>query len=153
LVFDNATDPDAVGAYAPAGPRVAVVVTTTDRSFAALGGLVEVEVFTRAESLAYLAQRTGIDDTEGAGQVAQELGDSPLGLAHAAAVIPARRLSYTEYLGRLAEVPIDEFLTRHPGEPYPRGAAEAILLSLDAAETGDPDGWTGRVLRLLSVLS
>jgi tetratricopeptide (TPR) repeat protein len=155
LVFDNATSADAVGRYAPVGPGVAVVVTTTDRSFGGLGRLVEVDVYGRAESLAYLAERTGLADVAGAGRVAEVLGDSPLALAQAAAVILAQRATYGEYLDLLAGVPAAQVLLRREGEPYPRGTAQAILLALDAAEAeaGDPGGWVGRVLRALAVLS
>jgi hypothetical protein len=153
LVFDNATDADAISRYAPVASGVEVIATTTDRSFGGLGRLVDVTVYDRAESLVYLGERTGLDDADGAGRVAEELGDSPLALAQAAAVIVARRLPYAEYLALLAGAPVGQVLTRRAGEPYPRGTAEAILVALDAAENTDPTGWVERVLRLLAVLS
>jgi tetratricopeptide (TPR) repeat protein len=153
LVFDNATNGDTVQRYAPVGARVEVVVTTTDHSFAALGRLVEVEVYERPESLAYLRERTGLDDEPGAGAVAEELGDSPLALTQAASVITARHLTYPAYLDLLAGQSVAELLTRREGEPYPRGTAEAILLSLDPAEHDDPTGHTSAMLGLLAVLS
>lgn len=72
--------------------------------------------------------RTGLDDEEGAGQVADELGDLPLVLAQAASVIQSQRISYPEYLARLRALPVAKMLPRRSGDSYPKGTAEAILL-------------------------
>jgi hypothetical protein len=119
-----------------------VIITSTDHAFQALGQMVDVDVYTRDESLRYLHQRTGLDDPQGADDLAQALGDLPLGLAQAAGVITARRRSYPRYLQQLSSVAIGNMLTRRAGEPYPQGAAEAILLAVQAAEDADVDeGW------------
>ena len=75
------------------------------RSMEYLGASVPVDVFTREEALAFLAERTGSADVEGAGLVAGELGSLPLALAQAAAVIAAQRLGYGTYLDRLHALP------------------------------------------------
>jgi hypothetical protein len=46
---------------------------------AELGAPVGVEVFTAGEAGAFLAERTGLDDLDGAIEVAAELGFLPLG--------------------------------------------------------------------------
>jgi hypothetical protein len=45
LVFDNAVDPDGLRLFLPAAGGTQIVVTSTDRSFAELGEMVEVSVF------------------------------------------------------------------------------------------------------------
>ena len=79
-------------------------------------------------------------DEAGARELAGELGFLPLALAQAAAVIAAQHLDYPAYLARLRAVPVQDLLKRATGEPYPHGAAEAIVLALDAVADGDPTG-------------
>ena len=45
------------------------------------------------------------------------------------------------------------WLTRQDGQPYPRGVAEAVLLSLRAVQDGDRTGACAGVMEFLSVLS
>ena len=153
LVLDNATDPDNLRTFLPATGSTQIVITSTDQAFAGLGQPVDVSAFTRAESLGYLRERTGLADDDGAASVAHELGDLPLALAQAAATITGRRLTYPAYLERLRQVPVRDLLGRRPGEDYPYSTAAALLLSIQAAEAADPAGLTGQLLRVLAVLS
>jgi hypothetical protein len=68
-------------------------------------------------------------------------------------VIAARHLDYPAYLARLRAVPAQELLTRPAGEPYPHGAAEAIVLALDAAAEGDPTGLCAGLINVVALLS
>ena len=153
VVFDDATDADALRPYVPAAGAARVLITSNRRSMAGLGTSVGVEVFTPDEALAFLARRTGLTDDAGAKVVAAELGYLPLALAQATAVIAGQQLGYGTYLDRLQALPVQEYLTREPGQPYPRGAAEAILLSLEAAQAGDQGAVCIAVLEIMSVLS
>jgi tetratricopeptide (TPR) repeat protein len=153
LVLDNAADPDRLRPFLPATGGTQVVVTSTDQAFAELGEAVDVSVFTRPESLRYLRARTGLADEAGAGEVAAELGDWPLGLAQAAATIRHQHLTYSGYLERLYRVPVQELLGRVPGGDYPSSAVAALLLSLQATEASDPSGLAGRLLRVVAALS
>jgi len=152
LVFDNAPDVGAVRRFVPAAGRARVVVTTTGQLAGLGGALVTVGVFSEREGLAFLAERTGLADEAGARVVGEELGWLPLGLAQAGAVIAAQRLPYGVYLERLRAVPVAGYLAAGPGDAYPQGVAEAVLLSLRAA--GDEPGHGCRaVMELVSVLS
>ena len=136
VVYDNVTDPDALGPYLPSAGKCQVVVTSTQGSAQALGRPTQVAVFTEVESLAFLTERTGLTDAEGAKTLAGELGHLPLALAQAAAVISARHLGYQVYLARLRSYPTQRYLPAVKGDPYPRGVAESILLSIDTVTAG-----------------
>jgi Tetratricopeptide repeat len=153
LVFDNATDPELIQRYLPAAGAARVIVTSNQQAVVSLGTAVDVEVFTEDEALAYLADRTSRDDAAGARAVGLELGWLPLALAQAAAVITAQHLDYAAYLARLRQVPVSELLAPVPGGQYPRSAAAAVLLSVDAVTENDGTGACGGVLNLLAVLS
>ena len=89
-----------------------------------------MDVFGEEEALAFLAERTGLDDPAGARELAGELGFLPLGLAQAAALIKREQLSYGTYLGRLRALPVARYLEKVEGDAYPHRLAEAIVLSL-----------------------
>ena len=141
VVFDDATDADALRPYLPAGGAARVLITSNRRSVANLGTNVGVEVFSSDEAVAFLTERTGLADVAGAGAVAAELGYLPLALAQAAAVIAGQRLGYGTYLERLRALPVAQYLNRGEGQPYPLGVAEAVQLSLEAVRAGDRAGW------------
>ena len=153
LVFDNATDPAVLRPFLPAAGAARVIITSNERSMGALGADVPVEVFTEQEALAFLAERTGSADVEGARLVAAELGCLPLALAQAAAVIAGQRLGYGTYLERLRALPARELLVPEEAGQYPRGVAAAVLLSLEAVRAGDETGAAVAVMELLAVLS
>jgi tetratricopeptide (TPR) repeat protein len=165
IVFDNVTDPDELRPYLPAAGHAEVVITSTDATTSGLGKSTPVDVFTQTESLAFLAERTGrgdpgdaadadrAADLGGAADLAEELGRLPLALAQAAAVIAAQHLTFSVYLDRLRAYPTEKYLTRAKGDPYPRGVAEAIALSVDAVTSADPAGLAADLLDLISLLS
>lgn len=151
VVFDNAVDPDVLARWLPTSGKPRLVITSTQRSFENLGQLVDVDTFTVAESSTYLRERTKIDDEPRAVEVAEAVGHLPLALAQSAAVISRQHLTYAAFLERLRTTPVESYLARRPGEPYPHGAAQAVLLSIESAEREVPD--VGRVLDLLAVHS
>jgi tetratricopeptide (TPR) repeat protein len=152
VVFDNVSDPDVVRPFIPAGGPSRVLITSNRQSIADLGVGVSVDVFPPGEALAFLAERTGLADTEGAAALADELGYLPLALAQAAAVIAAQHLSYQTYLDRLRGLPVQEYLTRELGQPS-HGVAEAVLLSLEAVRAGDQAGVCSGLMDIMAVLS
>ena len=152
LVLDDVADPGLVRPFVPAGGAARVLITTTSRRAADLGASVNVDVFSKEEALAFLAGRTGQGET-GAAAVAAELGFLPLALAHAAAVITGPRLGYRGYQKRLGTLSLAEYLSPEEGEPYPRRAAESVLLALDAVQVSDQTGVSSRVMAIMAVLS
>ena len=153
LVFDNATDPGLLQPFLPATGTARVIITSNQHSVANLGIGVPVDVFSKDEALAFLAERTGPADAEGARTVAAELGYLPLALAQAAAVIAVQHLTYGTYLDRLRAMSVRELLRPVEAGQYPRGVAAAVLLSLEGVRTGDDTGACTAVMELLAVLS
>jgi hypothetical protein len=139
--------------FLPAAGHAQVIITSSRMALAGLGIPVPVGVFSEAEAAGFLAERTGLADEAGASQVAEELGCLPLALAQAGAVIAGQRLDYATYPRRLAGVSIAGYLTRPEADPYPRGTAAAILLSLQAAWQDDPGGMCRRILAVYALLS
>ena len=153
VVFDNAVDLDGLRPFLPAAGAAQVVITSTRRSAAGLGRPVPVDVFSEAEALAFLAERTGRDDEAGALKMARELGFLPLGLAQAAALIARDHLGYGVYLERLRALPVAGYLQPAEGDAYRYRAAEAIVLSLAAVEGGDTTGRCAMLMGVVAVLA
>ncbi|HTZ24064.1 MAG TPA: DUF4062 domain-containing protein, partial [Streptosporangiaceae bacterium] len=154
LVLDNATDAELLRPFLPAAGAARVIITSNQQSVGYLGASVPVDVFAEEEALAFLADRTGQSDIAGAQILAAQLGCLPLALAQAAAVIAGQHLSYAAYVDRLRRLPVADLLAPVEALEYPRGAAAAVLLSLDSVQDSDDMGRAcGAVMNLLAVLS
>ncbi|RFU18916.1 SARP family transcriptional regulator [Geodermatophilus marinus] len=99
LVFDNAEHPQDVAGYRPGGAGH-VLITSRSPGWGALGGRLEVDVLTRAETIALLQARLPGLDVELADKLAAELGDLPLAVAQAAAFLDQTGLPPADYLRR-----------------------------------------------------
>ena len=148
VVFDNVTDVAGLRPFLPAAGKAQVVITSTQQAASELGVPVPVGVFSEDDAVAFLAQRTGRSANGAACELARDVGYLPLALAQAAAVIAGQHLDYRTYLERLRALPVDEYLVRAEAEPYPRGVAEAVLLSLAAVTGGGSAGLPGTVMGL-----
>jgi tetratricopeptide (TPR) repeat protein len=153
VVFDNATDPEALVPFVPAAGAARLIITSNQHSVSHLGAGVPVEVFTDQEALTFLAARTGNPDAAGARALAEELGCLPLALAQAAAVIASQHLAYGTYLARLRSLPVGDLLPPVTAGRYPHGAAAAIVLSLGSVRADDRAGACSAVMDLLAVLA
>ena len=143
--------------FVPAAGAARVLITVAREPMAELGTSVPVDVFSAEEALALLDGRTGLADEAGASAVAAELGHLPLALDQAAAVIAGQHLGYAAYLAKLRALPAADYLVwREDGEeqqPSSPGAAEAVLLSLEAASAADPLGVCTGVMEIVAMLS
>ncbi|MDF3146612.1 FxSxx-COOH system tetratricopeptide repeat protein [Streptomyces sp. T21Q-yed] len=86
IILDNIEDPDQIEPWLPEGPGH-VVITSRNPNWRRLAQPASLDVFTRADSLAYLRTRVPGIAEEQAETLAKELGDLPLALAQAAGVI------------------------------------------------------------------
>jgi tetratricopeptide (TPR) repeat protein len=153
VVFDDVDDLDGLRPFIPAAGDAQIVITSSRQAAVDMGLPVPVEAFTEDEALAFLAERTGNPDSAGARDLAAELGCLPLALAQAASVIARQRLGYSTYLSRLQMLPVGEYLSRVEADPYPRGTAAAILLSVESAGAWDSAPLPAALLDVVAVLS
>jgi hypothetical protein len=155
LVFDDAEDPGLLRPFVPTAGAARILISVAREAIEELGVAVAVDVFSAEEAQALLGGRTGLADEVGASAVAAELGYLPLALDQAAALIAGQHLGYAEYLAKLRALSVEDYLIREEGEeqPYPAGAAEAILLSVEAASAADPLGMCTAVMETMALLS
>jgi tetratricopeptide (TPR) repeat protein len=85
--------------------------------------------------------------------VAAELGQLPLGLDQAAAAIAGQGLRYAAYLAQLRALPPRQYSPSEEKQPYPSRVAEAVQLSLVAAQAADQAGVCTGVMEVVAVLS
>lgn len=137
LVFDNADQPELLRELIPHGPGH-VIVTSRNRGWERLVDALEVDVFTRPESLAYLQRRVkGITPADAA-RLAEELGDLPLALDQAAALLTETVMTVDVYLGLLAEES-GRILGENPApSDYPLPVAAAWSLSVTRLQEQTP---------------
>ena len=102
LVFDNAEDPAAIRQHLPGGPGH-VLITSRNRSWTGVATPVEIDVFTRAESVHLLTHQATTLTGQDADTIADRLGDLPLAIAQAAGLLAETNMSAGEYLNALRE--------------------------------------------------
>jgi hypothetical protein len=101
LVFDNAEHPDVVRPFLPTGLGH-VVVTSRNAEWAGVARTVEVDLFTRDESIELLRRRGGGNITDpDADRLADALGDLPLAVEQAASWRAQTGMPVAEYVDLL----------------------------------------------------
>jgi Tfp pilus assembly protein PilF len=106
LIFDNAPDAEHVKDYVPSTTRGhgAVIITSRDSNWRGVAQPFCLRVFERSDSVAFLKKRTGRNETPAIAQrLAQALGDLPLALEQAGALIAEANLTYAHYLSRFED--------------------------------------------------
>jgi hypothetical protein len=136
LVLDSAESPREVRDWLPAGPGH-TLITSRHPGWGELAGRVEVDVLSRAESVALIhTYRPGVGEAD-AHRLAEALGDLPLALAQAAGFLAETGTPVGDYLDLLA-ARAGELLDEGPPEAHPLSLAAAIRLSTDRLAQVDP---------------
>ncbi|GIG59439.1 hypothetical protein Lfu02_38110 [Longispora fulva] len=102
LIFDNADQPTDLQQFLSI-PGGHVLITSRNWSWTGFASTVEVDVFSRAESVELLRRRLRTVSAEDAGRLAEALGDLPLALEQAATWQAATGTPVDEYLDLLSE--------------------------------------------------
>ncbi len=102
LVFDNAEDPPALSRFLPGGSGH-VIITSRNPDWRGMGVEFGVAEFTRVESIQLLQSRLAELTQAEADQVAAALGDLPLAVDQAAALLAHTGMDVDSYLTLLAE--------------------------------------------------
>jgi tetratricopeptide (TPR) repeat protein len=137
LVFDNATEPQAIRDFLPRSASGHVLLTSRRRDWAGTAGALEVETFDRAEAVKFLHNRLPTIDASIAETLAEELGDLPLALTQAAAYIEDSGLSLGAYL-ELFRKRRKELLRRGIPADYPEAVATTWEISFRQLEVVSP---------------
>ena len=131
LVFDNADQPEQIREYFPVGELGGhVLVTSRNHRWQGAADTVEVDVFSRVESLEFLTRRVQGIESGDAGLLAEQLGDLPLALEQAGALQAETGMSVKDYLDLLAKAS-HTLLAENPPSDYPVPVAAAWSLSMN----------------------
>jgi hypothetical protein len=144
LIFDNADEVDLVRSLiAPISPVSGhVLITSRNSGWEAAAEVIELDVFTRAESVEFLRRRVRQFDATAAHQLADAVGDLPLVLEHAVEA----QLTPADYISRLAADPL-ALLDAQPAD-YPATVASQWRDVLAQLEARAPDAFS--LLRCLA---
>jgi cellulose biosynthesis protein BcsQ len=136
LIFDNAERPADLGPWLPGGGGH-VLITSRARGWSEVAVTVEMDVLTRAESVALLRDRVPGLAVSDAGQLAAALGDLPLALAQAASYMAITGTSCQDYL-RLLSTRAASLLDEGRPASYPRSLAAATEIDFQRLRADDP---------------
>ncbi|WP_371664032.1 FxSxx-COOH system tetratricopeptide repeat protein [Streptomyces sp. NBC_00280] len=136
LVYDNAEKPADLDNLVPAsGPGQHILITSRDPAWAERAARIEVDLFTRVESVALLRRyNEGLEPAEAA-QVAEELGDFPLAVSLAAASLLESATPVDAYVDML-RTKMSDILGSRSAPDYPTSAA--ATWSLERLKTRTP---------------
>jgi tetratricopeptide (TPR) repeat protein len=131
LVFDNADEPEDIIHLIPRGPGDALI-TSRNHRWQSVIRTVPMDVFLRKESRDFLLKRVprGLSEAD-AERLAQELGDLPLALEQAGAMLSETGMPVDEYR-RLLKEHVTEIMAEGKSPDYPYSMTAAWKLSVDA---------------------
>lgn len=151
LIVDSADDMEQVDDLLPeSGGHVAI--TTLTRGWAASGGVAEIQVdrFTRAESVSYARRHVERLTDDEADQLADAVEDFPLLLAQTTAWLDANRMPAADYIARLRRADADDIGIQTLPD-YPIGFQASWAITLSSLEQDNPK--TTELLRLFAMFS
>jgi tetratricopeptide (TPR) repeat protein len=149
LVFDNAEEPADLQGYFPGGPGH-VIVTSRNPAWASVADPVDVNVFSRVESVEHLQRMVSGLSAGEAAEVADELGDLPLAIEHAGAWLQATGMPVAEYVALLREE-LAETIDLSQALDFPRPVSATWRLSYERLRRQSPAA--ARLLELCSFLA
>ena len=105
LIFDNARSAAACRAWLPAAGTGHVILTSRDPNWREVARPLRLPALPRAEAVAFLQKRSGLEEPAAAGELCDALGNLPLAIEHTAAYIDATGISIADYLERYRGAP------------------------------------------------
>lgn len=137
VVFDNADQPETTEDLLPRGPGH-VLVTTRNARWRGRAATLEIDVFPRVESAAFLARRVpGLPESD-CDRLAEELGDLPLALEQAGALLAETGMPPGDYIELLRQR-ASEMLGEGLPTGYPMSVAAAWAVSVENVRKAQPD--------------
>jgi tetratricopeptide (TPR) repeat protein len=137
LIFDNADKPEDVLPLIPHGPGH-VLITSRNHEWQQQVETVPMDVFTRDESKEFLAKRVskGLSERD-ADRLAERLGDLPLALVQASAMLAQGAMQVDEYL-RLIDDEITKILMEGTPPEYPAPMTAVWKISVESVTKRQP---------------
>lgn len=151
LVFDNADDPDDVLPYLPdPGTGGHLLITSRDQNWASVAATLQVDVYSRRESVLRLTTIVRGLTFEEAETIADLVGDLPLAIESAAAWLETTGMPVATYVDALAKETL-----RVLSLAQPRGYAlpVAAVWSLSLQRPREQSTAAARLLELASLMS
>ncbi|MBO0803755.1 MAG: tetratricopeptide repeat protein [Nocardiopsaceae bacterium] len=137
LIFDNADRPEDLNNLIPRGPGD-VLITSRNPRWESVIATVSMDVFLRAESRDFLLKRVPRSLSEAdADRLAKELGDLPLALEQAGAMLSETGMVADEYL-RLLKEHVTEIMAEGKSLDYPHSMTAAWKMSVDVIREQRP---------------
>ena len=149
VVFDNAEDPSAIRPWLPEGGGHALI-TSRNPAWAGVAVPVEVDVFTRPESVRLLKEQVPALTDRDADQVAERVGDLPLAVAQAAGVLAETGITPQEYLHALQ---VETAEVMDAGTPATYNASLAAVVRVATAKLGQVDQAAVQFLSICAFLA
>ncbi|TKK89308.1 tetratricopeptide repeat protein [Herbidospora galbida] len=138
LIFDNADDPASLRDYIPSGPGHALI-TSRNPQWGSRVQTLRVDVFDREESKTFLAKRIRRElPDEKLDILAEKLGDLPIALEQAGALMYETAMDLDEYLA-LLESQTTGLMRMGRSDDYPQSMAAAWQLSVHQLRTRLPE--------------
>ncbi|WSG19542.1 FxSxx-COOH system tetratricopeptide repeat protein [Nonomuraea sp. NBC_01738] len=134
LVFDNAEDVEEIRRFFPTNGPGKIMITSRSRDWFTYANRLEVDVFTRSESLRLLRQRGPVLSDQHADSLAERLGDLPLAIEQAAVWLTESGMPISEYLRLFDEKRVE--LLNVEGSAMP--VAVAWKVSFDRLQQDNP---------------
>jgi tetratricopeptide (TPR) repeat protein len=132
LIFDNADQPEDFPDYIPQGPGD-VLITSRNPTWQETIDTVQVDVFSRKESQEFLLKRGPAELTEpDTDLLAEKLGDLPLALDQAGAMLAETGMPVDEYI-ELLDKQIVKIMAEGRSAEYPLSVTAAWTISVDSA--------------------
>ncbi|CCH30188.1 NB-ARC domain-containing protein [Actinosynnema sp. NPDC047251] len=129
VVLDDVPGPDLAHELIPAGPG-RVLITSRDTRWSTIGSVIDVDVFSRGESISLLKSHNPALSDSDADRIAAAVSDPPLAVAQAAGFISETGIPASDYISEL-ETHAKDLLAEGRPPTYPQSAASVVTLSVE----------------------
>jgi cellulose biosynthesis protein BcsQ len=147
LIFDNADNPKQLESWLPMG-NGHVIITSRNQAWTNTADLLEVDVFSREESIAHLLRHVPHLDRDDADRVADALGDLPLAIEQASAWLEQTAMPARTYVAELSTTRATRILGMNQPSDYPTPVVATWNMSFDRLRDRSP-----AAVRLLQILA
>ncbi|MGH3495494.1 MAG: FxSxx-COOH system tetratricopeptide repeat protein, partial [Sciscionella sp.] len=146
LIFDNADNADQLAPWLPSG-NGHVIITSRNKEWTTTADPLEVDVFSRAESVAHLLRHVPHLDLGDANRVGEVLGDLPLAVVQASAWLEQTGMPARTYVAELSTRATRILALNRPSD-YPLPVVATWNMSFDQLRERSP-----AAVRLLQILA